>query len=61
MNIRIMNIRIHLPIKSTISAHRNINGLLEDLVSKDYIDGVYKAAFLFIYSRLSNFSAILRL
>jgi hypothetical protein len=36
-----MNIRISLPIKEH-SAHRNTNGLLEDLVSKDYIDIVYR-------------------
>jgi hypothetical protein len=29
---------------STINAHRNANGLLEDLVSKDCIDIVYKKA-----------------
>jgi hypothetical protein len=39
-----MNIRISLPKGGTISAHRNANGLLEDLVSKDYIDIVYKKA-----------------
>ena len=37
-----VNIRISLPIKEQISAHRNANSLLEDLVSKDYIYIVYK-------------------
>jgi hypothetical protein len=35
---------VNIRIRSTISAHRNANGLLEDLVSKDYIDIVYKKA-----------------
>ena len=33
-----MNIKISLPIR----AHRNTNRLLEDMVSKDYINIIYK-------------------
>jgi hypothetical protein len=36
------NIRINLPIKGTIIAHRNANAFLEDLLSKDFINIVFK-------------------